>query len=333
MHTTNNDSRLTDTNHTITAPSLTRYAWLSIAVAVVTIGLKGAAYWLTGSVGLLSDALESLVNLVAAIMALAMLTLAAQPADEEHTYGHSKAEYFSSGVEGALILLAAASIGWTAWGRLLNPQPIEQAGLGLGVSVAASVLNFIVARILLSAGRRYNSITLEADAHHLMTDVWTSVGVLVGIGAVVITDWERLDPIIALLVAVNIIWTGVQLVRRSALGLLDTALPEAERAAVQQVLDHYAQSHVQFHALRTRQAGARRFVSLHVLVPGNWTVQHGHQLLERIEYDMRAALPQVTVFTHLEPLNDPASWQDTTLDRADETERVTQVEENAPPQN
>jgi cation diffusion facilitator family transporter len=220
------------TTHQATHTSLTRFAWLSIAVAILTIGLKATAYWLTGSVGLLSDALESLVNLVAAIMALAMLTLAARPADEEHTYGHSKAEYFSSGVEGALILLAAASIGWTAWGRLLHPQPIEQPGTGLAVSIAASILNFIVARILLAAGRRYHSITLEADAHHLMTDVWTSAGVVVGIVLVVLTGWERLDPIVALLVAANIIWTGVQLVRRSALGLLDTALPKEELATI-----------------------------------------------------------------------------------------------------
>jgi cation diffusion facilitator family transporter len=194
-------------------PSLTRYAWLSIVVALLTIGLKAAAYWLTGSVGLLSDALESLVNLVAAIMALAMLRLASQPADEEHAYGHSKAEYFSSGVEGALILLAAASIGWTAWGRLFHPQSIEQVGLGLAVSIIASILNFAVARILLAAGRRYHSITLEADAHHLMTDVWTSAGVLIGIGAVVLTGWERLDPIIALLVAANIIWGCSKIIR------------------------------------------------------------------------------------------------------------------------
>jgi len=308
---------LTGTSHQTTQTSLTRFAWLSVAVAVLTIGLKTTAYWLTGSVGLLSDALESLVNLLAAIMALAMLTLAAQPADEEHAYGHSKAEYFSSGVEGALILLAAASIGWTAWDRLLHPQPIEQVGLGLAVSVAASILNFVVARILLAAGRRYHSITLEADAHHLMTDVWTSVGVLVGIAAVALTGWERLDPIIALLVAANIIWTGVQLVRRSALGLLDTALPEEEQAAVRQVLERYVGSEVQFHALRSRQAGARRFISLHVLVPGSWTVQRGHTLLEQIERDIRDALPSVTVFTHLEPLEDLTSWQDTTLDRAE----------------
>lgn len=300
-----------------THTSLTRFAWLSIAVAILTIGLKTTAYWLTGSVGLLSDALESLVNLVAAITALAMLTLAARPADEEHAYGHSKAEYFSSGVEGALILFAAASIGWTSWDRLFHPQPIEQPGIGLAVSLAASALNFVVARILLAAGRRYHSITLEADAHHLMTDVWTSAGVVVGIVAVVLTGWERLDPIIALLVAANIIWTGVQLVRRSALGLLDTALPEAELATIREVLNRYTQPDVQFHALRTRQAGARRFVSMHVLVPGNWTVHKGHMMLEQIERDIRAIVPNVTVFTHLESLEDPSSWQDTTLDRAE----------------
>lgn len=304
--------------------SLTRFAWLSIAAAMVTIGLKAAAYVLTGSVGLLSDALESLVNLVAALMALAMLTLAARPPDEEHAYGHSKAEYFASGIEGALIVLAAVSIGWAAWPRLLHPQPIEQVGLGLGISFGASLINLGVARILLWTGRRYHSITLEADAHHLMTDVWTSAGVLLGIGAVVLTGWERLDPLIALVVAVNIVWTGVQLVRRSALGLLDTALPEAERAAVRQILECYQQEGVQFHALRTRQAGVRRFVSVHILVPGEWTVKHGHQLLEQVERDIRLAVPNVTVFTHLEPLEDPTAWEDTQLDRA-EAQRLDEV--------
>jgi cation diffusion facilitator family transporter len=305
-------------------PSLTRFAWLSIAAAVLTIGFKASAYWLTGSVGLLSDALESLVNLVAAIMALAMLTLAARPPDEEHAYGHDKAEYFSSGVEGALILLAAVSIGWTAWGRLLHPQPIEQAGLGLAISMVASLLNFSVARVLLSAARRYHSISLEADARHLMTDVWTSAGVLIGIGAVILTGWERLDPLIALLVAANIVWTGVQLVRRSALGLLDTALPETERAVLRQILDRYGQEGVQYHALRSRQAGMRRFVSVHILVPGGWTVARGHHLLERIEHDIRQALSNVTVFTHLEPLEDPAAWGDTRLDRID-SQSITDV--------
>ncbi len=295
---------------------LTRYAWLSIGAAVITIGLKLGAYWLTGSVGLLSDALESLVNLAAAIMALAMLTLAARPPDEEHAYGHGKAEYFAGGVEGALILLAAASIAWTAVPRLVAPQPLEQIGLGLAVSLAASAINLIVARVLLAAGRRFRSIALEADARHLMTDVWTSAGVLAAVGAVVFTGWQRLDPIIALVVAANIIWTGVRLLRQSALGLLDTALPPEEQVAIDAVLARYRSDEVQFHALRTRQAGARSFMSVHVLVPGGWTVQRGHRLLEQIERDIRAAVPGLTVFTHLEPLEDPVSFEDTRLDRA-----------------
>lgn len=308
--------------------SLTRFAWLSIATALVTIGLKLTAYLLTGSVGLLSDALESLVNLVAAIIALVMLTISARPPDEEHAYGHSKAEYFASGAEGSLILVAAVSIIVTAGQRLINPQPLEQIGLGLTVSVVASLVNLVTAQILLRAGRRYNSISLEADARHLMTDVWTSAGVLTGIGAVMVTGWERLDPIIALLVAANIIWSGVSLVRRSALGLMDTALPSEEQDAIQQILERYRQQGVQFHALRTRSAAARRFVSLHVLVPGTWTVQRGHNLLERIEADLRSQLPNVTVFTHLEPLEDSVSWQDTTLDRdkavaVDKTDNTT----------
>ncbi|MBE7554083.1 MAG: cation transporter [Anaerolineales bacterium] len=295
--------------------SLTRFAWLSIATALVTIGFKLSAYLFTGSVGLLSDALESLVNLVAAIIALVMLTISARPPDEEHAYGHSKAEYFASGAEGTLILVAAVSIVVTAVGRLINPQPLEQVGLGLTVSVIASLINLVTAQVLLRAGRRYNSITLEADAKHLLTDVWTSGGVLVGIGAVVLTGWERLDPIIALLVAVNIIWSGVSLVRRSALGLMDTALPGEDQAAIQQTLERYRQEGVQFHALRTRSAAARRFVSVHVLVPGTWTVHQGHNLLEQIEADLRSQFQHITVFTHLEPLEDTASWQDTTLDR------------------
>ena len=296
-------------------PSLTRFAWLSIAAAIVTIGLKMAAYRVTGSVGLLSDALESLVNLAAALMALAMLTVAARPPDEDHVYGHDKAEYFSSGVEGALILVAAISIGVTAWNRLLAPQPLEGLGLGLGISLLASLINLGVALVLRRAGQRYSSITLDADAQHLMTDVWTSVGVLAGIGAVALTGWERLDPIIAFAVALNIIWSGVQLVRRSALGLLDTAWPAPERSVVTNILDRYQAQGVQFHALRTRQSAARRFMSVHVLVPGDWTVLRGHQLLEKLEREVREALTGVTILTHLEPLEDPVSWEDTQLDR------------------
>jgi cation diffusion facilitator family transporter len=296
---------------------LARFAWLSIAAAIITIALKSIAYFLTGSVGLLSDALESIVNLVGAIMALAMLTIAARPADEDHTYGHGKAEYFSSGVEGTLILIAAVSIMIAAIPRLINPKPLEEIGLGLVVSVFASLVNLIVALIILRASKQYNSVTLEANAHHLLTDVWTSVGVLVGVGAVAITGWERLDPIVALVVAGNIIWSGVRIVRMSALGLMDTALSTDDQNLVRDALKPYMQNGVQYHALRTRQSGSRRFVNLHIIVPGRWTVQRGHRLLESIEADIRRVLPGVTVFTHLESLNDPASWDDTNLDRAD----------------
>jgi cation diffusion facilitator family transporter len=296
--------------------SLTRFAWLSIAAAILTIGLKAIAYLLTGSVGLLSDALESFVNLAGALMALAMLTIAARPADEDHMYGHSKAEYFSSGAEGMLILVAAVSIGIAAVQRLLTPKPLEQIGFGIGISIVASFVNLAVGLVLRRAGKQYNSITLEANAKHLMTDVWTSAGVLVGVGAVALTGWVRLDPIVALVVAGNIVWSGFQIVRNSVLGLMDTALPVEEQITLQKVLEQHLQTGVQYHALRTRQSGARRFISLHVLVPGVWTVQRGHQLLERIEEDIRLALPTAAVFTHLESLNDPASWDDMALDRA-----------------
>ena len=295
--------------------ALTRYAWLSIGAAVATMALKAAAYWLTGSVGLLSDAVESIVNLIGAGIALAMLTIAARPADDDHAYGHSKAEYFASGAEGALILLAAISIGVAAVNRLIHPQPLEQAGAGLAISTAASLINFFVARILLRAGKENNSITLEADAKHLMTDVWTSAGVIGGIIAVTLTGWQVLDPLVAFAVAVNIVWSGFHLIKRSTLGLMDSALPPDELAAVTRIFDTYAQRGIQCHALRTRQAASRRFVSVHVLVPGFWTVDAGHDLLEQLEADIRAALPEVTITTHLEPIDDPASHQDKELDR------------------
>ena len=297
-------------------PSLGRFAWLSIAAAVATIALKAVAWQLTGSVGLLSDALESLVNLVAAIMTLLMLGVAARPPDEDHAYGHGKAEYFASGAEGALILLAAVLIGWAAVGRLLAPQPLEAVGLGVVVSCVASLVNLAVSRVLMAAARRHHSIALEADAHHLMTDVWTSAGVLAAVGLVAATGWTILDPIIALLVAAQIVWTGVQLLRRSALGLLDTALAPEEQEAVRAALARHEGPEVRFHAVRTRMAGARRFVSMHVLVPGGWTVQRGHDLLEAIEAEVRAVLPHATVFTHLEAIEDPVSWHDEGLDRA-----------------
>jgi cation diffusion facilitator family transporter len=297
------------------ASRLTRFAWLSIAAAIATIGLKTAAWRLTGSVGLLSDAAESIVNLMAAAMTLMMLTVAARPPDEDHEWGHNKAEYFASGVEGALILVAAVAIAWTAGQRLLHPLPIERVGLGLVVSTGASLVNLAVGRVLLRAGRRHQSIALEADGHHLMTDVWTSAGVLAGIVLVALTGWQRLDPIVALLVAANIVWTGVQLIRRSALGLLDTAIPPEEQRALQAVLDGYAPRGAAFHAVRTRQAAARRFITMHVLVPGDWTVRRGHDLVEEIERDVRAAIPNANVLTHLEALEDPASFADEGLDR------------------
>ena len=306
----------------MTAPraSLARFAWLSIAASIAIIGLKGTAYWVTGSVGLLSDALESIINLVAACVALVVLGIVARPADEEHPYGHDKAEYFSSGLEGGMILIAALGIAIAAIERMLHPQPLHDLALGLGIATVASVINFAVARILFAAARRYDSITLEADAHHLMTDVWTSVGVLVGVGAAGMSGWQWLDPAAALFVAANIVWTGTMLVRRSARGLMDTALPLEERSAIEKILDAYRAEGIAYHALLTRRSGARRFVSVHILVPGAWSVQRGHDLLERIEGEMREALPNTTVITHLEPIEDPASWRDAELEPLKETE-------------
>lgn len=291
-------------------PSLTRYAWLSIAAAVLTIALKSGAYLLTGSVGLLSDAIESGVNLVAALMALAMLTVAARPEDDNHTYGHSKAEYFASVVEGILILVAAGSIIWTAAGRLLHPQELEQVGLGLAVSVGASLINLGVAQVLLRAGKRHNSITLEADSHHLMTDVWTSVGVVSAIGVVGLTGWLILDPIIAIAVGLNIVWTAYQLIRRSVEGLMDGALPSEDQQKIEEVIAQYRRRGVDFHALRTRQSAARRFVSVHMLVPGAWTVHDAHHLAEDFEGDIRKVLSDTIVHTHLEPIDDQISMDD-----------------------
>jgi cation diffusion facilitator family transporter len=299
----------------VTDARLFRLLWLSVAAAVATISLKTVAWLLTGSVGLLSDAAESVVNLVAAIVALLALRWAAKPEDEDHAYGHDKAESFSAGVEGALIFVAAAAIAVTATARLLDPQPIESVGLGLAVSAAASAINLAVALVLLRAGRAHRSITLEADGRHLMADVWTSAGVIAGVAAVALTGWERLDAIIALLVAVNILVTGSKLVRRSIGGLMDQALSEPELQTIRQVLKPFETDGVRFHALRTRQAGRRAFISTHVLVPRAWTVQRGHDEAERVEAALRDRLPYATVFTHLEPLEDPRSYDDTTLDR------------------
>ena len=296
--------------------SLTRFAWLSIGAALATMTLKTGAYFLTSSVGLLSDAIESLVNLAGAVTALIMLSIAARPADESHVYGHSKAEYFASITEGLLILGAAAGITIATIDRLRHPQQLEQLGLGLAVSVVASAINFIVARTLMREGRTRTSITLEADAQHLMTDVWTSVGVISGVAIAGLTGWSILDPLVAIVVALNIIWTGVKLVRRSVAGLMDTALPEREKRLIQEVMGKYSEKGVIFHALRTREAAARRFVSVHMLVPGDWTVHDAHHIAEDFEADIRATLGGViTVFTHLEPVEDELSMEDIFLDR------------------
>jgi len=296
--------------------SLKRFAWLSIGAAIFTIFLKTGAYFLTNSVGLLSDAMESFVNLAGGVMALTMLIVASRPADSDHVYGHSKAEYFSSITEGILILGAAIGIIYAATQRLIDPHPLEQLGIGLGVSIAASLVNFIVARILLNAGKKHHSITLEADARHLLTDVWTSVGVIGGVALAGLTGWVLLDPVIAILVALNIVWTGYQLIRRSVSGLMDEVLPENEQNLIRAVMAKYREQGVDFHALRTRQAAARRFISVHVLVPGEMTVHDAHHIVEDIEDDIRASLGGVvTVFTHLEPLEDELSMEDMHLDR------------------
>ena len=291
------------------------YAVLSIAAAVATIGLKFAAYLLTGSVGLFSDAAESVVNLVAAVTALWALTLAARPPDEEHAFGHNKAEYFSSGLESALIIIAAGWIAATAVPRLLEPQPLQNIGIGLGVTLVAAAVNGGAALAILRAGRRLRSITLEADARHLLTDVWTSIGVVAGIVLVGITGWLALDPLIALVVAANIVWTGVRLLRDTAQGLLDMALPPEDQAKISKILARHEERGIRFHAVRTRSAGQRRFVSMHVLVPGGWTVKRGHDLAEEIENDIARDLPQSTFFVHVEPAEDPTSFADQALDR------------------
>ena len=298
-------------------PGVTRYAALSLLAALLTIALKGGAYLLTGSIALLSDALESLVILLAAVVALVALTVAVRPADEDHAYGHTKAEYFSSGFEGALILIAAVSIIVAAGQRFLHPIGIRDPALGLAITAVATIVNFGTARVLFQAGRRYESIALEADAHHLMSDVWTSIGVIVGVGATALTGWHRLDAIVAILVSVSVLWSGATLVRRSMLGLLDTALPEDTRRQITAILEAHAPDGVRYHALRTRQAGARRFISFHILVPGEWSVQKGHDLLEEVEEEVRAAVPNSSVDTHLEPIEDPVSWNDLRLERVD----------------
>jgi len=287
-----------------------------VAAALATIAIKTLAWWLTGSVGLLSDALESLINLAAALLALSMLRVAAAPPNSDHPYGFSKAEYFSAGIEGALIVLAAAGILIAAVPRLLAPQPLDAPFLGLTLTVVASGINLAVALILIRAGHANNSITLEADGKHLMTDVWTSAGVLAGVALVFATGWLILDPLIALAVAVNIVWAGIGLMRRSVSGLMDAAIPLEDREQVAKIFAEYSRRYgVSFHALRTRRAAARRFIAFHLLVPDEWSVTRAHRLCEEIEERLRELIDGATVDVHVEPISDPASYDDQKLDR------------------
>lgn len=299
----------------LTGRSARSFIVLSIAAAVATISLKLGAYFITNSVGLFSDAAESFINLVAAVAAFVALTVAARPADEEHTYGHTKAEYLSSEFEGALILVAAGAIAIAAIDRLLHPQPLDNVGIGLAISMVATVINGAVGLVLVRAGRRLRSITLRADGFHLLTDVWTSVGVVIGVFLVQLTGWLALDAVVAILVALNIAWTSVRLIRESVDGLLDRALPTEDQQIIEQILSGYQAQSIRFHAVRSRASGQRRFVSMHVLMPGLWSIRRGHDICEQIEREIHQQLPMITVFTHLEPIEDPSSQEDQELDR------------------
>lgn len=289
--------------------SLTAFAWLSVAAAVVTIALKTGAWLLTGSVGLLSDAAESVVNLVAAFVALVALRVAAKPADHNHHFGHTKAEYFSAAIEAVMIFVAAVVIIVTAVERFLSPRELENVGVGLAISAVATLVNLAVGLTLLRAGRRYRSITLTADGKHLLTDVWTSLGVVVAVVAVAVTGWLRLDPIIAFAVGVNILVTGWRLIKQSVDGLMDHALADEDHARIIAVLERFTTPEVHFHALRTRESGHQRFVTFHVLVPGSWSVTRGHDLIEDVEAAIRTQLDHAEIIAHLEPTEDPRSYE------------------------
>jgi cation diffusion facilitator family transporter len=300
--------------HMTAMPSLSRWAWLSVAASVVTIGLKLSAYLITGSVGLLSDALESVVNLVAAVIAVIALRIAARPADRSHPFGHGKVEYFSAGAEGLMIVVAAGLIVWSAISRLIHPEPLEELGVGLFITLVATLVNLVVGLLILRAGRAHRSMTLVADGKHLLTDVWTSVGVIIGVGLVAVTGWLPLDSLVAIGVGLNILWTGWRLVHQSTQGLMDHAMSESDEATVVEILTaighEYPAGQVRFHAIQTREAGRERFVSMHVLVPGEWSVADGHDVLEAVESRLCDALPGATVHTHLEPIDDPRSYED-----------------------
>jgi cation diffusion facilitator family transporter len=291
----------TDERHRTGTPDLARFAWLSIGTAVTTIAVKTVAFLLTGSIGLLSDAAESLVNLLAAVVALYALRVAARPADEEHHFGHGKAEYFSAGIEGLMIFVASGFILVAAVRRFLDPVPLESLGPGLAISLAAAVLNGAVGWYLLRNGRQYRSATLVADGKHLLTDVWTSAGVIIGVLLVGLTGWQRLDPLIAMAVGANIAIIGYRLAHGSVTALLDASLPSEDQATMNQVLDGWRSSEVDIAEIRTRVSGRHRFISLTVLVPGEWTVERGHDTADRIEKSIAQALPDTHVQSHIEP--------------------------------
>lgn len=293
--------------------SLRRFALLSIAAAIITIGMKSVASLLTGSVGLFSDALESGVNLLAAVTAYFSLRYAARPADETHTFGHEKIEYFASGLEGGLILLAGIGTAVYAVDRIVNPQPLQRLEIGTGIAIAASAVNLVVARVLLSVGRRSNSIVLEADGHHLMTDVYTSVAVVVGLALASATGYAILDPLLAIGVSLNILVMGVRLMRRSFNGLMDHSLPTDTQQKLRAAIRAALPPGTDFHALRTRQAGSKTFAEFHLLVSGNSTVRAAHELAHLVEDRIRSTMPELTVTIHVEPIDEPSSWEATEL--------------------
>jgi cation diffusion facilitator family transporter len=301
---------------------------LSILAAILTLALTWLSYFVTGSVGLLSVAAEAGVNLLAALTAWASLWYAAQPVDTTHTYGHEKIEYFSSGLEGVLILVAAVGIAWYAVSRLLKPEPLQSLDVGTLLTLATAAVNFPVALVLLRVGRTQSSIVLEADGRHLITDVWTTMALVAGLVLVWLTDKLWLDSVMGLVVSVNIVWTGFDLVRRSFNGLMDHALPVAEQAAVRAAIETRLEPGMDYHALRTRQAGSRRFADFHLLVPGSFSVRRAHELTKRLEEAIGAALPGIEVTVHVEPIEDRAAWEDSELVPLEQAARRAQAEQN-----
>jgi cation diffusion facilitator family transporter len=297
-------------NGTIQKKSLASIVWIPIIAAVLTIFIKSAAYYITGSVGFMSDAMESVINLIASIVAFISLTIAAQPADKKHPFGHDKAEYFSSLTEGILITLAALGIAYTGINRIYHPQPLEELNIGMALSIFATLINFGTALILLHYGRKHNSITLEADGHHLMTDVYTTVGIVTGIFLVKLTNWQLLDPIMAIVVAVSILYTGIKLIVRSTDGLMDQKLSEKDMILIKEILDKHKAQGVDYHALYTRQSSSKQFITFHLLFSGDITLSEAHEISKAVEIEITEKIPNSDIFIHMEPMNDPDAYDD-----------------------